>query len=190
VRLPLDGEQIEVDAPAGHAHVRHADTHLRPQSDGAQAWQENVQNFFMKLKAEEGSISSFQAGYALHIFTDIRWSQTKMAEFMEHARSRSWNESEIKHNYYSDTDQLDTLLYQRMPWRSQVWASLKESDSPDMPGLLSADEIEKWKNRTLQWYDLHENICPDPLYYYDYKGLLSFIKDETPVVAQSLHSFL
>ena len=64
--------------------------------------------------------------------------------------------------YYDETDRLDFDLYDEQPWRPAVWELLRAARAADVglagePPLLTADEIDAWRARTLGWFDAHRD---------------------------------
>ena len=55
--------------------------------------------------------------------------------------------------YYNDTDILDQLIFNESDWRNNVWGCIQSANSFDFLDLLSANEINLWKERTLHWFD-------------------------------------
>jgi hypothetical protein len=52
-----------------------------------------------------------------------------------------------------------------MPWRDEVWQRLEQAQPPEFEPLLSAAEIGRWRNRTLNWFGgLKEEPGIEPRY--------------------------
>jgi len=73
---------------------------------------------------------------------------------------------EIEHRalYYKETDYIDFKLYREAPWRERIWNELSISKAMDFNDILTSEEIEKWKIRTLTWFDDDEKdpkIAPE-----------------------------
>lgn len=43
--------------------------------------------------------------------------------------------------------------------------------------LVSADEAERWKQRTLHWYDSGESQHKNPIWFFTYEKLLDFAEN-------------
>ena len=84
------------------------------------------------------------------------------------------NQSSVYHN---ETDQLDFELFKFYPWKDEVWCLLKKVDALDVDGLLTSEEIDKWKVRTLHWYDSGVSKHRDPIKYINFNILDDFINN-------------
>lgn len=137
---------------------------------------ERIREFHAQLASKKG-MSPFILGYCLHLLTDHYW------DVMVYAVQRpKFNEAEIPHEerrglYYNDVDQLDFVLFKNLPYRADVWELLERAQSSDMPDLLTAAEIEAWKQRTLHWYDSGESKHKGPIRFLKEAQLLEFIDD-------------
>ena len=78
---------------------------------------------------------------------------------------------------------VDLALYDRAPWRPQVWALLRAARATDLEGLLSvaggagltADEIKRWRDRVLSWFETQRHRADHGLQYLTVEGVLAFI---------------
>lgn len=93
----------------------------------------------------------FTSGYAAHILTDWLWVQ-KIIPVFRAAIPADADDTAQRELYYSETDQIDFNIYHRSAWQSQVWTQLAEAEAIDLPPLLSAEEIDAWRSRTLRWF--------------------------------------
>jgi hypothetical protein len=93
----------------------------------------------------------FAKGYAAHVLTDFIWLKTVYSAFKEKVERSDVNDPRTL--YYQETDQIDFNLYKCEPWRTAAWEALEKTYSIDVPGLLAAAEVQKWKLRTLEWFD-------------------------------------
>ena len=67
---------------------------------------------------------------------------------------------ELRTLYYNECDKLDLDLYDEQPWRPEVWEMLRLAEARGIglenePPLLTADEVDGWRVRTLGWFDVH-----------------------------------
>ena len=70
--------------------------------------------------------------------------------------------------YYQETDQVDFNLYHQMRWRRQVWTKLVATQPKDFPPLLTGEEIKRWRDRTLRWFEeLKEEPGIEPVHITD-----------------------
>lgn len=156
-------------------------THLR--AEGEQ-WKRNVIGFLKNHKAE--SDHNFIMGYCIHILTDIFWNETLYIEFLSRYGTDPEPVQDEKTAYYNDTDQLDFELYKSFDWRPRVWELLEKSTSRDVDDILSAEEVDAWKKRTLHWYDSGASQHKNPIKYISVEDLLEFAK----TASKDIRSFL
>lgn len=124
--------------------------------------------------ADNGENRDFVVGYGVHVATDMIWNRTIFADFKRNFQEAGLPTDEQKNVYYNDTDRLDFLLFESLPWRERVWQELSRSESVGLNGLVSAVEVERWKQRTLHWFDSGESQHKNPIWYFTYEKLLDF----------------
>jgi hypothetical protein len=95
--------------------------------------------------------ASFAAGYAAHLISDYLWIATIYTDFKR--QLTHLDPEALRKLYYLETDQVDFDLYRQMDWREKVWDQLSQAIALDFPPLLSADEIDGWRDHTLHWFD-------------------------------------
>jgi hypothetical protein len=110
----------------------------------------NMRPFFDPLRENEQWFW-FAKGYMSHVITDLFWQQTVFRDFKSKISGEQINNE--RSLYYMDTDQIDFNFYKKEPWRPSFWEVLGMSTAVDIPDILSAEEIEKWKMRTLHWFN-------------------------------------
>jgi hypothetical protein len=98
-------------------------------------------------------------GYVVHVLTDQAWRAEILLPFRR-PRVERMPYPELRTLYYNETDKLDLDLYDEQPWRPAVWEQLQRARAEDVglegePPLLTADEIDAWRVRTLGWFDVH-----------------------------------
>ena len=113
---------------------------------------ERIQNLVDQHCSGKNGQGIFVEGYAAHVMTDYWWLQGIARPFFEqfapdtpHEERRDW--------YYRETDQVDFNLYHRAPWRLAVWGLLASACAPEFSPYLTADEIDRWRQRTLNWFE-------------------------------------
>lgn len=113
----------------------------------------NVRNMlrYSKMMLED-DIRIFILGYCAHILTDVIWSDTVLRDYLNKLAEVDLK-NDSKSIYYKETDYIDFKIYREASWREQVWRQLLISKSPDCFELLTLEEIEKWKIRTLTWFE-------------------------------------
>jgi hypothetical protein len=97
----------------------------------------------------------FAQGYASHLLADRMWMQPQWQPFLRLAPGGA-SPQEMTRRYYAETDWIDLDLYTRMPWRQEAWEQLAAAQAVDLHPLLNADEIDRWRTRTLDWYEEHK----------------------------------
>jgi hypothetical protein len=107
----------------------------------------------------------FAEGYASHILTDRLWVERFYA-FFTNEKTPHLTHEEWRTLYYLETDQIDFDLYHQAPWRSDVWSWLSSAQPKDFGSLLTANEISRWRDRTLIWFDqLKKEPKITPVYF-------------------------
>lgn len=138
-------------------------------------WKENVLNFIKQNRTKPNY--NFLLGYGIHILTDIIWYETIYAKFKSDYYKDSSPIQDARMAYYNDTDQLDFELYKICKWRKNIWDLLEEATPYDVDDILTANEINAWKIRTLHWFDSGASKHKNPIKYISIKDLTQFIKD-------------
>ena len=101
--------------------------------------------------------ADFLFGYCVHILTDMYWFEQNYQVFQErYAQDENPLQNE-QWAYYNDSDRLDFEMYLTYPKREGIWALLEKTDGIDVLDLVTAGEVDKWKARTLHWYDEGES---------------------------------
>lgn len=90
-------------------------------------------------------------GYVIHLLTDWLWLSDVVAELRSALGPVTLDA--LRAVYYADLDPLDAWLYQTKSWRPLVWKKLEAAEACDLPGLVTAEEIDGWRRRTLAWFD-------------------------------------
>jgi hypothetical protein len=111
-----------------------------------------IRNLLDQYSQMKAPLLQFAAGYAAHLLADRLWNKTIIQPFQA-SYSALMDASTLRTLYYQETDQIDFNLYHRMTWRTQVWELLDRTAAPDFPPLLTAQEVDLWRQRTLQWFD-------------------------------------
>ncbi|WP_199624835.1 hypothetical protein [Paenibacillus alkalitolerans] len=53
-----------------------------------------------------------------------------------------------------ETDEVDFYLYETKEWKDKVWNGLIHTKIYSMTPLLTEEEINYWRLRTIHWFDL------------------------------------
>jgi hypothetical protein len=101
---------------------------------------------------DDAAANEQAAGYLAHLFTDYPWTASLVRPEQARQAAAGAARDEIRALYYRETDQIDFDLYHQQPWRPQAWQLLAAARPVGMPGLLTAQEIGAWRDRTLHWF--------------------------------------
>ena len=173
-------DAIHMRADTTRSDKRH--THLREVGD---LENEMVQRWLLGQLDAAPAYDELVRGYAAHLLTDRHWLQTVVADFRQQV-PHGLDLRELRTLYYHDTDSIDTRLYYHAPWRPAVWQKLAIAQVYDVDELLSAPEIDQWRQRTLGWFDHHEeDLDTVPVYISD-ERVRQFIMDAGQRVYQTL----
>jgi hypothetical protein len=156
---------IAPDAIHMRPNTTHSDkqrTHLL--SDASDPEDRHIGPFLDRYRARGPEALDFAEGYVAHILADRAWTETvpkllrrQLPAAMPHAERRSL--------YYQESDQIDFDLYHKMPWRPAVWRLLAQARPIDFEPLLTANEIARWRDRTLDWFEsLKQEPMIEPAY--------------------------
>ena len=132
----------------------------------------------------EEVMPGFVEGYAAHVLADRLWLDGLFLPFRE--RVSQLAQEEVAQLYYREADQVDIFLYRRMAWRPQIWQSLAAATAVGAEELLSAQEIEAWRQRTLHWYDDPQNDPHTEPAHITYEAVVDFAVQ----AAQTIHARL
>ena len=133
-----------------------------------------VVDFINKNKAEADN--NFLWGYGVHILTDMYWNKSTYTKFEENYKNDTAPIQDKRMAYYNDTDILDQILFNECVWKEDVWTLLQNTNDADFLDLLSAEEINLWRERTLHWYDSGESQHKNPVKYITKADIENFIR--------------
>jgi hypothetical protein len=126
--------------------------HLRISETSESEVLERIRLWIHQNHPEKDVPKSFVEGYAAHLLADHWWVQEIAGPFALQLPPDT-SPTERQAWYYRETDQLDLNLYHRAPWRPTVWDLLAAAVAPEFSPYLAADEISRWRHRTLDWYE-------------------------------------
>ncbi len=130
-------------------------------------------------------LPGFIAGYLAHILTDQFWIEQIVIPNRERIPT-GLSQAERHALYYRETDQVDFNFYHQAPWRADVWRRLAAAQAVDLAPLLSAEEIDGWRSRTLRWFtELKEEPKIEPIYYTD-EAVAAFVESAALFVRAQL----
>jgi hypothetical protein len=117
-----------------------------------------------RYRARGREAIDFVEGYVAHTLVDRVWTETVLEPFRRQL-SAAMPHAELRSLYYQETDQVDFDLYHKMSWRLTVWALLAQAQPIDFEPFLAADEIARWRDRTLNWFEsLKQEPMIEPVY--------------------------
>ena len=146
--------------------------------------------FLAQQGRAEGDAADIAIGYVGHILTDVYWRADVLlpwrSQFEERLQRNEMQVAELRALYYDECDRVDLDLYDRQPWRPEVWALLRAARARDLDGLLSADEIAGWRDRVLAWFDDHRDKALYTPQYLTLERVLAFVDDAAAHVHEQL----
>ena len=122
--------------------------HLRVSELSTAETLERIRRFIGQERAQD----AFIEGYAAHLLTDHWWRMEVILPFAEKLPPGTTREAR-RTVYYRETDQVDFNLYHQSPWRQEVWELLATASAPEFAPYLTADEIHRWRLRSLDWFE-------------------------------------
>jgi hypothetical protein len=137
-----------------------------------------------------GYAADMAAGYVGHVLTDVFWREDLVLPFRARHEERllrnEMSVAELRALYYAECDKVDLELYDRQPWRPEVWDLLRAAQARDLEGLLSADEIAGWRDRVLSWFDANRHKANYTLQFLTLDRALTFVADAATYVHEQL----
>lgn len=132
-------------------------THFEPKAEGD--YMARLQERYSTLveQTNDEGRKWFVRGYFMHVLTDYIWFRSVHPQFVKEVTGLERDEGmtqardQLNRLYYQETDQVDFDLYQQAEWSSEVWQWLGRTRGYDMQDLLIADEMERWRDRTLSF---------------------------------------
>ncbi len=161
-------------------------THLL--SDASDPENQHIRQLLDRYRARGSEALDFAEGYVAHIFVDRIWTETVLEPFRKQLPA-AMPHTELRSLYYQESDQIDFDLYHEMPWRPAVWRLLAQAQPIDFESLLTADEIARWRDRTLNWF---ESLKQEPMIEPAYVTLTlvqAFILETANTLAPHLHEW-
>jgi len=123
-----------------------------------------IHDLYQAYATCDDDLGELAGGYASHLLTDLAWVRRVYAGFLQRIPP-DCDPSVRRKIYYLDTDQIDFDLYRDMPWRPWAWEQLARAVPVGLPSLLTADEIGRWRDRTLHWFhEMKEEPGVEPRY--------------------------
>ena len=132
------------------------------------------------------SHDSFSLGYVIHVLTDVLWTDGEGGMiFDSYAQDPAPVQKQME-AYYNDTDVIDLLLYHKEPWRKDVFGAMEHAAAAAFGELVTMEECDAWRKRTIRWYSEHEISSYQPLRYTSLEKVRSFIQRAAEQLADIL----
>lgn len=131
-------------------------------------------------------------GYVTHILTDEVFMLTVRPEFMEKiedALGLTQYDIETFTHFSYDVNQIDRRLAREAAGMRQVKEWLSQVPDIEIPGLVSAQEIQDSARWVLDFFFDEEKPVETPKYY-TYERAAAFIRDTTQIVAARMEKYL
>ena len=132
------------------------------------------------------SKDAFALGYLIHVLTDVLWTEGEGNMIFESYEKDPAPVQKQMEAYYHDTDVIDLLLYANEPWRAQVFAELEHVAASAFGELVTIEECDAWRTRTVRWYPEHDLSAYQPLRYTSLEKVRSFIQRAAEQLADIL----
>jgi len=145
------------------------------------AWRKNVIDFI----SSDNKNQDFYTGYGVHVLTDIYWKETVFAPFQKECSELGKSYSETRAIYYSDAEIFDKAFYESFNLKSDVWGYLASCEGFGIEGLITAEDVQSWKDNTLKLFD---NTEPkhNTVNYFTYELMSDFIKSTVAKISELL----
>lgn len=150
---------------------------------------DNVREMLRHAKSlNEGDLRTFILGYCAHILTDVVWADTVWKDYLNKLAQTDLQVNP-KVLYYRETDYIDFKIFRESPWRENIWNKLSMTKSPDYMDLLTSEEIEKWKIRTLEWFEDEDKDPKIPPQFIKEAIIEKFISEATDLVYEEILTY-
>lgn len=136
---------------------------------------EKLADFLKILKnSYENDRKDFLKGYLVHILTDKLWLDTLYKDiYLNNYQLDKAPLQDERMAYYNDTDQIDYMLYEKMPGRKEIFAKLENAKIFGIEGIIRAENVYLWRKRNLTRFN-KECDHKNPVKYIKYDEVLSF----------------
>ncbi len=127
---------------------------------------------------------SFALGYVIHVLTDVLWTKDEGSRIFDSYDQDPAPVQKQMEAYYNDTDIIDLLLYTTEPWRAQVFEELERATTAAFGELVTAEECDAWRMRTVRWYEQRDLSAYSPLRYTSLAEVRVFIQKAADEIAK------
>ena len=123
---------------------------------------------------QEKDRKDFLKGYLVHILTDKLWLDTLYKDiYLKNYQLDKAPLQDERMAYYNDTDQIDYMLYEKMPGRKEIFTKLENAKIFGIEGIVRAENVYLWRKRNITWFN-KECDHKNPVKYIKYDEVLSF----------------
>ena len=164
------------------SHLLHKDEQMH-ESDNVKN-REKVIAFLEDHRNSENM--DFFLGYAVHILTDHQWAMTVYLRFLDAYTRDKEPLLGCDEAFYNDLNGLSYALYKESQWRTDTESALANSTGIDVPGLVTADEVNEWKRRSLIWFVGAEDGIKYPPKYITLSDVRTFISESVDQISKIL----
>ena len=151
-------------------YEQHMQTHLANRD--FENWDKNAKEFIIHHKEDENN--NFYLGYFAHLVTDIYWRVNTFPTFEKFCSDNIDSWEERRKIYYNDAEHFDFEFFEKFNLKADIWDYLESAETFDVSDLLTAHEINSWKENTLRLFDNKEKINK-PVIYFTYDIIMDLI---------------
>lgn len=130
------------------------DTWKWSESTENETWEAHVLDFFTQKQSTVEP--SFLHGYCAHILADIAWNESFWIPFKKSNAIDST--SYLGSGMHQDCYEIDTLLYEQLPGKGEIWRLLDHHPGYEIPGVVSKKETERMIQSLLQEQYAHRAV--------------------------------
>jgi len=117
------------------------------------------------LRATADMSDPFALGWLLHLFTDMRWDASLLAQYREAYLGTDAENGGWFLPYRHEIGLASYYIYHHMPWSSSVWAQINTADCTKQTNLpISAAELACYRDRVAQKHG-ESDPAAAPAYY-------------------------
>ncbi len=127
-------------------------THLY--NNNKDIWLKNVLDFMRNNNS--GIDNSYLLGYSIHLLTDIIWETDEFSLVWSRYKAATETAEDQHKAYMADMCVYDMHLY-NSPLRIEIWPLLEKAKAIGIEGLVTSDEVEIDRLKTLTWYEKNEH---------------------------------
>lgn len=119
----------------------------------------------------------FYMGYFTHILADICDNETIYKPFKEKYAQEGLPLQERGKAFYNDKSQNDFELYRMSEWKGEVWDFLRQANGVEISDIITANEVQCYKEIVLHRYDEGKSQYNLPIKYFSLSDNVCFIEN-------------